>query len=265
MHRKKHMKLEGLTAIVTGGSHGIGRGIAIGLAEEGAKLVVNYSQDDEAADWTINKIRGMGREAVAVKADVGETDQCRDLVRRSNEAFGQVDILVSNAGIGQPHKIVDTPDEEWERVMNVNVRATFALTRELMAGMMQRKFGRIVTISSNCALTGTAQGSFVTYATSKGALNTLTKGIAHEGAPYITANAICPGSTVRSIAEERNEEWPPPPSDHDNDITFLGMRYLLNRKGTPEDIAATVLFLVTDSGSFITGQTIHVSGGSMMP
>ena len=158
---------------------------------------------------------------------------------------------------------MDTPDEEWERVMNVNLRATFALTRELMPGMVERKYGRIVTISSNCALTGIAQGSLVTYATSKGALNTLTKGIAHEGAPYITANAICPGGTSRKIAEERGESWPPPPSFDEK--RFLGMRVPLNRTGTPEDIAATVLFLVSDSGCFITGQAIHVSGGVMMP
>ncbi len=257
------MKLEGKIALVTGGSHGIGRGISLALAREGAKVVVNYSTDKEAAEWTENKIKDMGGEAAVVKADVGEIDQCRELVSKSNEAFGHVDILVSNAGIGQQSKIVDTPDEEWDRVMNVNLRATFALARELMPGMIEREYGRIVTISSNCALTGIAQGSFVTYATSKGALNTLTKGIAHEGAPFITCNAICPGGTNRKIAEERGEKWPPPPAFDEK--RFLGMRVPLNRTGTPEDIAETVLFLVSDSGCFITGQAIHVSGGVMMP
>jgi len=257
------VKLEGKVALVTGGSRSIGRGISLVLAGEGAKIAANYVNDDEAAQWTVNRIREMGREATAIKADVGQIDQCRELVRRANEAFGHVDILVSNAGIGQPHQIVDTPDEEWERVMNVNVRATFALARELMPGMVERKYGRIVTISSNAALTGTAMGSFVTYATSKAALIALTKGIAREGAPYITANAICPGATSRQIAEERGEEWPPPPSLEEK--RFLGMRVPLNRRGTPEDIAETVLFLVSDSACFITGQTIHVSGGGMMP
>ena len=257
------MKLEGKIALVTGGSHGIGRGISLALAREGAKVVVNYSMDKEAAGWTENKIKEMGGEAAVVKADVGEIDQCKELVSKSNEAFGHVDILVSNADIGQQSKIVDTPDEEWDRVMNVNLRATFALARELMPGMIEREYGRIVTISSNCALTGIAQGSFVTYATSKGALNTLTKGIAHEGAPFITCNAICPGGTNRKIAEERGEKWPPPPAFDEK--RFLGMRVPLNRTGTPEDIAETVLFLVSDSGCFITGQAIHVSGGVMMP
>ena len=257
------MKLEGKTALVTGGSHGIGRGISLGLAREGAMVVVNYSRDTEAAERTLNLIEEIGREAVAVKADVGEIDQCRELVRKADEAFGHVDILVSNAGIGQPHKIVETPDEEWERVMNVNLRATFALARELMPGMIEREYGRIVTISSNAALTGTAHASFATYAASKAGLIALTKGIAHEGAPYITANAICPGGTSREIASERGEEWPPPLSFEER--RWLGRRVPLNRRGTPEDIAETVLFLVSDSGCFITGQTIHVSGGVMMP
>ena len=118
-------------------------------------------------------------------------------------------------------------------------------------------------MSSNCALIGIAGSAFVTYGTSKGALITLTKGIAHEGAPYITANAICPGPTNRKVVEERGEEWPPPLSLEEK--SWLGRRILLNRIGTPEDIAETVLFLVSDSGCYITGQAIHVSGGNMMP
>lgn len=257
------MRVEGKVALVTGGTRSIGRGISLGLAREGAKIVANYLTDKEAADWTVNAIREMGGEAVAVKADVGDTRQCRMLVEKANEAFGQVDILVSNAGIGQPHKVTETPDEEWDRVMNVNVRATFALARELMPGMIERQYGRIVTMSSNAAETGIAGAAFVTYGTSKAALIGLTKGLAHEGAPYITVNAIAPGSTDRRIAPERGEEWPPPPSMDDK--FWLGRRVLLNRRGTPEDISETVLFLVSDSGSYITGQTIHVSGGVVLP
>ena len=256
------MRLEGKTALVTGGSHGIGRGLSLGLAKEGAKIVVNYSRDREAAEVTKGLIEEAGGEATIVKADVGETAQCQELVRKSNEALGHVDILISNAGIGQPNKIVDCPDEEWDRVMNVNLKATFVLARELMPGMMERKFGRIVTISSNSAETGTAQAAFVPYATSKGALVTLTRGIAHEGAPYITANAISPGGTSRMIASERGEAWPPPPSMDDK--FFLGRRVPLNRTGTPEDVSAAMLFLVSDSGCFLTGQTLHVSGGVVM-
>lgn len=257
------MKLEAKVALVTGGSRGIGRGICLVLAREGARVIVNYSRDAEAASATVDLLRAKGGDATAIRADVGEVEQCRELVRRSVETFGRVDILVSNAGIGQPHKIQDTPDDEWERVMNVNARATFVLARELMPAMIARQYGRIVTISSNIAVTGKGGASFATYGASKAALITLTKGIAHEGAPYITANAICPGPTQRQIASERGEPWPPPPSTAE--VKWLGMPIPLNRRGTPEDIGEVVLFLVSDGASYITGQTIHVSGGLMMP
>ena len=117
-------------------------------------------------------------------------------------------------------------------------------------------------LASNSAVTGTAQAAFVPYATSKGALITLTKGIAHEGAPWITANAICPGGTSRKIASERGETWPPAPALDDK--FFLGRRVPLNRIGTPEDVAAAMLYLVSDAGCFITGQALHVSGGVVM-
>ena len=257
------MRLQGKVALVTGGSRSIGRGISMTLAREGAKVAMNYVNDDEAAQWTLNKFSEMGWDGVTIKADVGDTDQCRELVQKATEAFGQVDILISNAGIGQPHKIVETPDEEWDRVMNVNVRATFALARELMPGMIEREYGRVVVISSNAATTGTASAAFVPYGTSKAALIALAKGIAHEGAPYITANAVCPGGTYRQTSEERGVEWPPPISFDEK--RWLGRPVLLNRLATPEDVAETVLFLVSDSGCYINGQTIHVSGGQIMP
>ena len=176
--------------------------------------------------------------------------------------FDRVDILVSNAGIGQPHQIIDTPDEEWDRVMNVNARATFALARELLPGMIRRKFGRFVTIASNIAVYGRGGGSFATYAASKAALIALTKGIAHEGAPYVTANAILPGPTNRQLAEERTE---PIQIQEDQPVAWLGIPTLISRQGTPEDIAHTVVFFASDAAEYITGQSLHVSGGLFMP
>ena len=118
----------------------------------------------------------MGRRAVVIGADVGYSAQCKALAQGATEAFGRVDILVNNAGMGQPNKIVDTSDEEWDRVMNVNARAMFALARELLPGMMERKFGRVVSISSNIAVYGRGGGSFATYGASKAAMIALTKG-----------------------------------------------------------------------------------------
>ena len=184
------MDLSGKIALVTGGGRGIGATISIVLAQAGADVVINYNTSEDDASKIRDKIKAMGRRAVAIRIDAGDTTQYTALVRQAKEAFGRVDILVSNAGIGQPHKIVDTPDEEWERVMNVNAR---------------QEFGRFVTISSNIAVYGRGGGSFATYGASKAALIALTKGIAHEGAPYVTANTILPGPTNRQLPEEKTE------------------------------------------------------------
>ena len=197
--------LSGKVALVTGGGRGIGGTISLVLAQAGADVVINYNTGQEEANMIREVIEAGGGRAVTSRADVGDTAQCKALVRRAEEAFGRVDILVSNAGIGQPHKIVDTADEEWERVMNVNARATLALARELLPGMIQRRFGRFVSISSNVAVYGNGAASFSTYAASKAALIALTKGIAHEGAPYVTANSICPGPTNRQLEADRTE------------------------------------------------------------
>ena len=250
-------------ALVTGGGRGIGAAISIALARAGADVVINYDSNQDEANKVRDKIDAMGRRAVAIRADVGDIAQCRKLVRGAKEAFSKVDILVSNAGIGQPHKMVDTPDEEWQRVMNVNARATFALARELLPGMIQRKFGRFVSISSNIAVYGRGGGSFATYAASKAALIALTKGIAHEGAPYVTANAICPGPTPeRRLEEERDQ---PARIQENRQLDWLGIPMLINRHGTPEDIAHAVAFFASDGAEYITGQTLHVSGGLFMP
>jgi len=251
------------TALVTGGGRGIGAAISLALAGAGADVVINYHTNEAEANKVRDRIEAMGRRAVAIRADVGEIAQCKDLACRANEAFGQVDILVSNAGIGQPHKMIDTPDAEWDRVLNVNTRATFALARELLPGMIARKFGRFVAISSNIAAYGRGGGSFATYAASKAALIALTKGIAHEGAPYVTANAICPGPTPeRRLEDERDA---PALIQEDGQLDWLGIPMLVNRYGTPEDIAHAVAFFASNGAEYITGQTLHVSGGLFMP
>ena len=247
------MKLSGRVALVTGGTRGIGRGCALLLAEQGADIVLNYSHDEAAAARTTADIARLGRRVETVRADVGDLDQLRHLLDRCDAAFGRVDVLVSNAGIGQRHKIVDTTDEEWERVMNVDARATFVLARALLPGMIERRFGRIVTISSIIAKTGVGGSSFATYAAAKAALIALTFGIAREGAPYVTANAICPGVI------DRNAVAPAPLGP----VKWVLGEIPLQRRGTPADIAETVLFLAT-GGGYITGQSLNVNGGLLM-
>ena len=250
-------------ALVTGGGRGIGATISMVLAQAGADVVINYNTNEAAANQVRDKIQSMGRRTVVIRADVGDTTDVKELIRRVNREFGEVDIMVNNAGIGQPHRIVDTPDSEWERVINVNARATFAFARELLPGMIHRKFGRFIAISSNIATYGRGGGSFATYAASKAAMIALTKGIAHEGAPYVTANAICPGPTKKLPVEADEEE--PVEIQEDGPLNWLGIPFLVNRHGTSADIAHAVAFFASDAAEHITGQTLHVSGGLFMP
>ena len=256
--------LSGRVALVTGGGRSIGATICMVLARAGADVAVNYHTSEAEAGNICARIEAMGRRAVAIRADVADVAQCEELVREAEAAFGSVDILVSNSGTGQPHKIVDTTCAEWDRVMNVNARATFALARKLLPGMMERKFGRFVTISSNIAVYGTGGGSFATYAASKAALIAMTKGIAHEGAPYVTANAILPCMIrkYRDVEEERTE---PIRIDEDQELRWLGIPLLTRRRGEPEDVAHAVAFFASDGAEYITGQCLHVSGGLFMP
>ena len=254
--------LSGRVALVTGGGRGIGATISLALAQAGADVAINYNNSQLEANKIRDKIEMIGQRSLAIKANVGDTAQCKILVQKTVEVFNRVDILVGNAGISQPHQIVDTPDEEWERVMNVNARATFALARELLPSMIQRKFGRFITISSGVAVYGIGGASGVTYAASKAALIALTKGIAHEGAPYVTANAILPGPTNRQLAEERTK---PIQIQENEPVNWLGIPTPISRKGIPEDIAHTVVFFSSDASEYITGQSLHVSGGLFMP
>ena len=254
--------LSGKVALVTGGGRGIGATISLVLAQAGADIVINHSKSPEESERIQGKVEAMGRRAVVIGADVGYSAQCKALTQGATETFGRVDILVNNAGMGQPNKIVDTSDEEWDRVMNVNARAMFALARELLPGMMERKFGRVVSISSNIAVYGRGGGSFATYGASKAAMIALTKGIAHEGGPYVTANAICPGPTNKDLAEDRTK---PIAIQEDEPQSWLGIPFLVNRRGTAEDIAHAVSFFASDAAEFVTGQTLHVSGGLFMP
>ena len=256
------INLSGRVAMITGGGRGIGATISLVLAQAGADVVINYNTSEQESKRIQDKIEAAGGRAAVLAADVGDTAQCAALVHQAEELFGQVDILVSNAGIGQPHKIVDTPDEEWERVMNVNARATLALARQLLPGMIERQFGRFVSISSNIAVYGRGGGSFATYAAAKAALIALTKGIAHEGAPYVTANSICPGPTSRELAEDRTT---PIQIQPDQPRNWLGIPILISRTGAAEDIAHAVSFFASEAAQYVTGQTLHVSGGMFMP
>ena len=241
-------------ALVTGSSRGIGRGIALELAREGANVVVNYENQKEKAAEVARGIEALGRRSLVVKADV--SNQKEVLAMRETimaEFNGDVDILVNNAGIHHHLKSWEIDEDEWRRIMAVNVDGAFLCTNAFTPQMRMRKWGRVINISSSDAFTGTDHEAH--YGTSKAALLGLTRALALEFAPYnITVNTIAPGwfetdMTSGVVGEERKKSLE---------------RVPLGRMGQPHEIGYLAAFLASDKASFITGQTIHINGGEAL-
>ena len=250
------MKLQGRTALVTGASRGIGRAIALALAQEGADVVVNYNDHPEEAQRVVKLIQDQGRRAAALKANVSRSQEVDPMVRTVLGEFRKIDILVCNAGVGCRSLIVETTDEEWTRVFDINVRGVFNFVRAVMPAMMKQRYGKIITISSVIAKKGAGWVSKSTYAASKAAVIAYTKGIALEGAEYgITANSVCPGWVDK---EGMGGARP-------SDVREQAMKQIpLARGCTPEEIGAAVVFLVSEDASYMTGSTIDLNGGLLM-
>ncbi|MEH1853314.1 MAG: 3-oxoacyl-ACP reductase family protein [Nostoc sp.] len=253
-------KLEGKVAIVTGSSRGIGKEIAIKLAQEGAKVVVNYSRSPEKAEEVVNQIKQQGGEATAIQADMNQVDQIQQLVTSSVEKYGQLDILVSNAGIEHFGKLEEITPQDFERVFSVNVAGqlfvTQAAARYLSSG------GRIVLTSSVSARFAAFYHTL--YAASKAAVSAMVLNLAPElGERGITINAIAPGGTVTDMAQENAERYTHPALQNVSPDALLKSQIILQRLAQPEEIAAAVAFLVSDDASYITGSTLAVDGGML--
>lgn len=247
------MSLAGKVAIVTGASRGIGRAIALRLAAQGAKVVVNYQKSAEAAAQVVDAIRAAGGEAVAVQANVGKFDQAHALVKAATEAFGRVDIVVNNAGTTRDNLIALLKEEDWDVVLDTNLKSAWNMAKAVARPMMKQRYGRIVNITSVSGLAG--QGGQSNYSASKAGMIGLTKSLAKElGARNITVNAVAPGF----VPTELSSTTPPEMQEIMLKMTPLG------RYGTAEDIANAVAFLVSDEASYITGQTLSVDGGLVM-
>ena len=249
------MKLQDRVALVTGGSGGIGRAICTALARAGAAVTLHYHRQQEQAESAAEEIRASGQRVELFQADVAVAAQAQMLVDRVVEAFGSLDILVNNAGITLGGGLVsDTPIEDWERVMDVNLNSVFYLSRAALPEMRRRQRGQIVNISSNAV--NSLPGGSAAYATSKSGVVALTKVLSKEEARNgIRVNCICPGIIAAGMGMGALERRGPELAQQFLNTVPLG------RAGSAEEVAPTVVFLCSDEASYITGQNINVNGG----
>lgn len=245
--------LTGRVALVTGGSRGIGRAIALKLASLGAKVAVNYRTNEAAAQEVIREIASQGGEAIALQGDVKDADQARDLVKNTLEAFGRLDILVNNAGITKDTLLARMKESDWDLVIDTNLKGAYHCTKAALRPMLKQHYGRIVNITSVSGLVG--QIGQANYSASKAGLVGFTKAVAKElGSRNITVNAIAPGY----VPTDQTAHLPSELVEAFLKLTPLG------RPGTPEEIAHAVAFFASDEASYITGQVLSVDGGMMM-
>ncbi|WP_391208601.1 3-oxoacyl-[acyl-carrier-protein] reductase [Psychrobacillus sp. L4] len=246
-------KLEGKSAIVTGASRGIGKDIALYLAKEGAKVAVNYSGSKEKAEAVVEEIKSLGGEAFAVQANVDHAEDVQKLISETMENFGTIDILVNNAGITRDNLLMRMKEQEWDDVLNTNLKGVFLCTKAVTRQMMKQRHGRIINITSIVGVSGNPGQA--NYVAAKAGVIGLTKSTALELASRnITVNSVAPGFITTDMTDALSEEVK----------TQMLNQIPLAKFGNPEDIAKAVAFLASDDANYITGQTMHVNGGMYM-
>ena len=247
------MLLDGKTALVTGASRGIGLAIAIRLASEGAAVAINYAGNVKAAEEVKAVIEAAGGRAMLVQADVADSTAVDAMIKAVIEAFGQIDILVNNAGITRDGLLMRMKEEDWDAVINTNLKGIFHCTKAVSKLMMKKRYGRIVNMASVVGLIGNAGQS--NYAAAKAGVIGFSKSMARELASRgITVNMVAPGfidTDMTAVLPDKVRE-------------AMVADIPLGKIGTPENVADAVVFLVSDQASYITGQTINVDGGMVM-
>ncbi|PHS32054.1 MAG: beta-ketoacyl-ACP reductase [Alkaliphilus sp.] len=247
------MELKGKNALVTGGSRGIGRAIALALAKEGANVVINYASSEKRAQEVVEEIEKYGVKAIALKANVANWVEVDEMAKRIESELGSIDILVNNAGITKDNLLIRMKEEDWQDVININLTGVFICTKAFTRKMIKQKYGKIINISSVVAVVGNAGQS--NYCASKAGIIGFTKAIARElGGKGICVNAIAPGfiqTDMTNVLPEKIKE-------------DMSKQIPLRRFGTDEDVANLVSFLASEKSNYITGQVIHVDGGMGM-
>ncbi len=247
-------RLAGKVAIVTGGSRGIGRAIALRFADEGARIVVNYEARAAEAAAVVDAITAGGGEAVAVAADVSSKGDVDRLVAETMDHFGRIDILSNNAGIMVAKGVLETTEEEWDRTIDVNLKGAYLCSKAVAPIMIGQQGGTIINMSSNSGLYHPSAMRFTEYVVSKAGMNGLTKAMALALGPYVTVNAICPGWIRTEMVEDTDPAI----------VERILNETALHRWGTPDDVAGCAVFLASAEASFITGELLIVAGGRGM-
>lgn len=247
------MKLENKTVLVTGASRGIGREIALTFAKEGANIVVNYSGSKEKAEEVVAEITALGQKAIAYQCNVSDGDSVQNMVKETIAQFGSLDILVNNAGITRDNLLMRMKDDEWDDVININLKGVFLCTKAVTRQMMKQRAGKIINVSSIVGVIGNPGQA--NYVAAKSGVIGLTKTSAKELASRnITVNAIAPGFITTDMTDQLKD-----------DVKEAMLAQIpLGKFGQAKDIANAALFLASDDANYITGQTIHIDGGMVM-
>lgn len=246
--------LSGRVAIVTGGSKGLGSGMAYALAEQGADIVI-VSRNQAEGELVAAKIRGMGRKSMALSVDVQDISSINQMVETVTKEFGRIDILINNAGVGITKFALEVTEEEWDKVVDTNLKGVFFCAQAVARVMKEQKYGKIINISSLAGLKGS--NAMAPYCASKAGIINLTRALAKEWARYhINVNAIAPGYIKTALNEEElsNESF--------RNKLFSALP--IQRLGELDDLAGTVVLLASEASAYITGQTIIIDGGRLI-
>ncbi|MFD1735783.1 3-oxoacyl-[acyl-carrier-protein] reductase [Bacillus salitolerans] len=245
--------IEGKVALVTGASRGIGKAIALELASKGATVAINYAGSEAKANEVVDEIKSMGQEAIAIQADVSSSEDVTNMIKTVVDTYGRLDILVNNAGITRDNLLMRMKEEEWDAVINTNLKGVFHCTKGVTRQMMKQRSGKIINIASIVGVSGNPGQA--NYVAAKAGVIGLTKTTAKELASRnINVNVVAPGFITTDMTDEL-------PEDVKNEML---KQIPLARFGEPTDIAKVVSFLASDDSKYMTGQTLHVDGGMVM-